>query len=136
MNIKHKLILVLAIIVGWIIPGGSFWFVRRPIKALILLALLIFLLVFGMFLADFRDIRFQDNPFYYIGRFGNGLICLSCYFFMDYTPHGLVSLRYSEFGLLYICIAGALNLVILINLLNTIDKYFIPKAGPAIPDGT
>lgn len=125
-----------ALVIGWFIPGGSFWFVRRPVKAIILFGLLGFLVVTGMVLADFRDIRFQDNPFYYLGRFGNGLIWLSCTFFMDYAPSGWVSLRYSEIGLLYICIAGVLNLVILINLINTVNKYFTPAVSGVVPDGT
>jgi len=136
MSFKQKILLVLALVVGWFLPGGSFWFVRRPAKALVLLGLLAFLVITGMVLADFRDIRFQDNPFYYMGRFGNGLVYLSCYFFMDYAPQGLVSLRYSEIGLLYICIAGALNLVVLISLINTVDKYFIVSTTDVIPDGT
>jgi hypothetical protein len=124
MNLKQKILFGLALLIGWVIPGGGFWFIRRPLKALIVFCLISLLVVIGVLLADLRDVRFQDNPFYYLGRFGNGLIWLTCTYLMDYSPRGWVPLKYSEIGLLYICIAGALNLVILISFINSANKYF------------
>jgi hypothetical protein len=136
MTHKQKILIVIAFICSWLIPGGGFFVLKRPLKGVVFFFMVAGLVTIGLFLSDFREIRMQDNPFYYLGKFGSGLIYLVCYLFMSYSPHGWVSIKYSEIGLLYICVAGALNLVVLMGLLSSANKYFTEIPAPGVPDGT
>lgn len=122
--VKKKYLIPLVILLGWLIPGGSFWVIGKRVKAVLLFSLITILLAVGLLFSDFRDIKYNDNPFYYLGRFGSGLTWLVTELITGDVPQGIISLRYLEFGLLYICIAGALNVVILLSILMKESKCF------------
>jgi len=111
-----RFILPLILIGGWCIPGLAHWYYGRRYKAVIFFALISICLILGLVISDFRAVRYLDNPFYYIGQFGSGLILLSNTLLTSELPHGLVPLIYFEIGLLYTCVGGLLNLIILLNL--------------------
>jgi len=135
----RKFILPLVLISGWILPGFAHWFYgRRPTgspggryKALIFFGIVLICSVLGIIIADFRFVRFADNPFYYVGQFGSGLTLLLKTLLTSEAPRGLISMSYFEIGLLYVCVGGILNLVILINLCSQLlaSKPFV--SGPS-----
>jgi hypothetical protein len=111
-----KWILPLALIAGWLIPGAAHSIYGKRYKALIFFALIAVCSIIGIIIADFRFIRYADNPFYYIGQFGSGLTWLIVALFTSHSPKGLIPMFYFEIGMLYICVSGILNLVFLLSL--------------------
>src|SRR3989339_1147455 len=109
-------ILPLVLLAGWLIPGFAHWFYGQKYRALIFFAVTIIVSALGIIIADFRFIRFWDNPFYYFGQFGSGPTWLLVTLLTSETPKGLISMSYFEIGMLYVCVAGILNLVVLLNL--------------------
>ena len=109
-------ILPLVLLAGWLIPGFAHWFYGQKYRALIFFAVTIIVSALGIIIADFRFIRFWDNPFYYFGQFGSGLTWLLVTLLTSEAPRGLISMSYFEIGMLYVCVAGILNMVILLNL--------------------
>lgn len=98
--------------------------VGKRFKAVWIFSLIMITLMVGVLVADFRYVGFYDNPFYYVGKFGSGLSWLVTEFITSDVPRGIISLKYSEVGLLYICTAGALNMVVLLMMLMAENKYF------------
>ena len=109
---------LLAIALAWFVPGLGHLFLGRPRKALFFFATLTFTYILGYVLADFRFVRYDDNPFYYVGRYGSGLTMLATWLIRDNGPRGISPLEYYEPGLLYMCSAGLLNVVLVLNLLS------------------
>ena len=109
-------ILPFVLLGGWLIPGFAHWYYGQRYKALMFFAIALICSILGIIIADFRFIRFLDNPFYYFGQFGSGLTWLLVTLLTSEAPRGLISMSYFEIGMLYVCVAGILNLVILLNL--------------------
>jgi hypothetical protein len=107
---------ILAAIACWAVPGSGYFILGKKYKALLLLCSVVFLAVAGIMLADFRDVRFLDNPYYYLGRFGSGFMWLAAILFLGEAPRGIVPDQYFDFGHLYLCVAGVLNLVIALSV--------------------
>jgi hypothetical protein len=117
-----RFILPLVLLTGWAIPGLAHWYYGYRLKAVIFFTIISLCLLIGLVLTDFRAVRYADNPFYYIGQFGSGFVLFFNTLLTSEMPNGLVSLRYFEIGLLYICTAGILNLIIVLNLYSQIAK--------------
>lgn len=116
--------IILGVFISWLIPGSGYWLVGKPKTHLgtLILGCLSLLILTGMLLADFRDVRFADNPFYYAGRFGSGLTYFIAAFFLSSTPAGITHYQYFDIGHLYLCVAGALNIVVVLNILSQLCK--------------
>lgn len=112
LNLKASL----AAIACWAVPGSGYFILGKKYKALLLLCSVVFLAVAGTMLADFREVRFLDNPYYYLGRFGSGFMWLATVLFLGEAPRGIVPDQYFDFGHLYLCVAGVLNLVIVLSV--------------------
>ena len=125
----NNLRLILGLIIGWLIPGSGYWVIGKRLKAVLLFSFIMFLFIGGILLADLRDIRFNDNPYYYVGRFGSGLIWLVFSFFLKLSPAGIMPVQYFDIGHLYICVAGSLNLVILINMITQVSPAPLKRDG-------
>ena len=107
-----------AFLAGWILPGAGHFVLGRWKKGLFFLALLSATCGFGMWLVDFRAVAFGDNPFYYIGQYGCGaLMMLAKVLDRAYIPANLPPSWYDP-GLLYVCVAGLLNLVVMLNVID------------------
>ncbi|MDI6732969.1 MAG: hypothetical protein QME51_05555 [Planctomycetota bacterium] len=117
---------LLILIGGWCVPGLAHFYYGQRIKALLFFGIILVCTVLGIIIADFRFVRYSDNPFYYIGQFGSGLIFLLNSVFTSVTPRGFLPLPYYEIGLLYTCVAGILNLVILLTLHTQLTKKSRP----------
>ena len=135
MNTK-KYLIPLLILMGWLIPGSSFWVLGKRTKAILIFGLLLVLLIVGLLCSDYRYVRFDDHPFYYLGKFGSGIVWLVTKYFTSPKPRGVGSLKYAEAGLLYICVAGALNVVTLLSISSIAMKRPESKVFDLITDGT
>lgn len=116
--------IILVIIISWLIPGSGYWLLgkSRSYRGVFILGLLSLLILIGVLLADLRDVKFNDNPFYYVGRFGSGLTWLVTIFLLSSAPAGIIHYQYFDIGHLYLCVAGALNIVVLLTILNQLYR--------------
>lgn len=119
---------ILAFILSWFIPGLGYLVLNKKAKFLLLFLSIMALTFAGAVLADFREIRFIDNPYYYIGRFGSGLIWGIIIILLKQAPTGIVPLQYFDVGHLYLCVAGTLNLIIALSVFT--QKIKMPKPQP------
>jgi hypothetical protein len=127
---------ILAVALAWLLPGLGHLLLGRPRKALFFFVTLTLTYVLGYVLADFRFVRYDDNPFYYVGRYGSGLTMLATWLIRDNGPRGISPLEFYEPGLLYMCSAGLLNVVLILNLLSLKDTSAdAPQDSGAKPAG-
>ncbi|MBI4712691.1 MAG: hypothetical protein HY762_05255 [Planctomycetes bacterium] len=124
---NKKIMLPFIILLGWLIPGAAHWMLNSRVKGYIIFSLTCLTLAIGLLLSDFRTLRFMDNHFYYLGQFGCGLVFLANLFLTGGHPLGVISLPYFEIGLLYTCVAGTLNLVLLLSLFQ--PRISAPLSG-------
>jgi hypothetical protein len=128
---KGERIKGLAFFVAWLVPGAGHFLLGKWKKGLFFLLLLAATYAFGMSIAGWRPVSFDDNPFYYVGQYGSGATLL------------LAKLRGAEKailrpeihptwfdpGLLYVCVVGLLNIVVMLNILDV--KLAAPPATAA-----
>jgi hypothetical protein len=109
---------------GWLIPGAGHAAVGQWRKGLFFFGLLIATAVTGFVLTDWQFVRWQDNYFYYPGKFGSGFLWLICNALTDGKPVEPTHFPRSFFdpGLLYICATGLLNVVVVFNIFRPIDE--------------
>jgi hypothetical protein len=129
---KGERIKGVAFFVGWPsrAPAISCWGSgRRPV----LLRLLGATYLFGMWIAGFRPVSYDDNPFYFVGQYGSGITLLISK--LRGAEKAVVGTRFHpswfDPGLLYVCVVGLLNLVIMLNTLDL--KVEAPAAAPPAP---
>ncbi|NUN48602.1 MAG: hypothetical protein HUU15_07220 [Candidatus Brocadiae bacterium] len=108
----------LAFLAAWILPGLGHLLLGKPRKALFFFVSLSGLYALGYLLADFRFVRFEDNQFYHVGRWGSGLTWAATWLVEKNPPRGVIPMEHYEIGLLYMCSAGLLNVVLMLNLLG------------------
>jgi hypothetical protein len=102
-------------------------------KGLFFFALLGAAYAFGMHIAGWRPVSFDDNPFYFVGQYGSGVTLLVAKLRGSEKAVLSQGIHPSWFdpGLLYVCVVGLLNLVLMLNVL---DLKTAPAAGaPAAP---
>ena len=123
---KGDRIRVIAFLAGWLLPGAGHVLVGKWKKGLFFFLILGATYLFGMWIAGFRPVSFDDNPFYFVGQYGSGVTLLVAK--LRGAEKAIIrdSLNPSWFdpGLLYVCVVGLLNLVVMLNLL---DPRLIPN---------
>jgi len=126
----------LAFILAWLLPGAGHMAMGKWKKGLFFLALLGAAYAFGMHIAGWRPVSFDDNPFYFVGQYGSGATLLVAK--LRGAEKAIVGDRihpsWFDPGLLYVCVVGLLNLVIMLNILDL--KAAAPSApapAPAAP---
>lgn len=103
------------IILGWLIPGGGYFILNKPIKFLVLASTVIVTFFIGCILCDFQTVTYEDNPFYFFSKYCSGLIFLLQSTFMGPEPKNVINQKYWESGYLYVAIAGYINILFIIN---------------------
>lgn len=121
-----------AVVGAWLVPGAGHAFLGRWKKGLLFFALLIGTYLAGLWICGWRMVSFDDNPWYYVGQFGSGLTTLVGQVLEGEKAYPVDSLPSSWFdpGLLYVCIAGLLNLVITLNVPSVLEKQPAPPEPP------
>lgn len=107
---------LIALALGWCVPGAGHWVLGQRGKAIFFFAAIMLTFAAGVALADFRNVKNEDNEFYWVGQLGCGLILFIANAVVGYVPAGKVPIEWYEIGLLYICVAGMMNVVLLLNL--------------------
>jgi hypothetical protein len=120
----------LAFLAGWLVPGLGHLMMGKPRKAMFFFASLASLHAAGYVLADFRWVRYEDNMFYWVGRWGSGLSWAATWLVESNPPRNAVPMEYYEVGLLYMCAAGLLNVILMLNLLGSPS----PQPGSPAPE--
>jgi hypothetical protein len=113
---------------AWLLPGLGHVMMGQAKKALFFFGVLVALQLFGLWICGWRTVSFDDNPFYYVGQFGSGMALLLGQTLggeKAYPREGLPVSWYDP-GLLYVCVAGLLNLVVMMSV-------FAPAAAPSKP---
>lgn len=124
-----------AILAGWLVPGAGHALLGRWRKGLFFLGLLSATYLFGLWIVGFRPVSWDENPFYYIGQYGSGATFALARLLGPEKSFPRLDLPVSWYdpGLLYVCVAGLLNLVVVCSL---IDHPVRAAAAPAAaPDG-
>lgn len=110
----------LAFLLAWLLPGAGHAVMGRWRKGLFFMAILSATYLFGLWIVGFRSVSFDENPFYYVGQYGSGLTLV-----MSKTvasgksfPRPELTPSWYDPGLLYVCVAGLLNLVLMLNVLE------------------
>lgn len=103
---------------GWLVPGAGHFVLGKKIKAVLLFSIVLVVFLVGFTLTGLKPIAWEDNPFYYLGRFGSGIFYLIAEVVASGKADPVDGMHMSIFeaGLLYCCVAGILNLVICINI--------------------
>lgn len=128
----------IAFVLAWIVPGAGHVLLGRWKKGLSLFAMLAATYVFGLWIVGFRTVSFDDNPFYYVGQYGSGATFLLARLLGEKKAYPLPEMQPSWFdpGLLYVCVVGLLNLVVMMNVLDLKAAGAPakpPEAAPASP---
>lgn len=123
-----------AYLAAWLFPGAGHLVMGKWVKGLFFLALLGGLWLAGLWIVGWKSVDWDENPFYYVGQYGSGLTLLGAkvLFPAKSFPREGLHLSWYDPGLLYVCCAGLLNLVLMLNLIDTKPAAAAP-APPAPP---
>jgi len=128
---KGERIKGVAFFAGWLVPGAGHLLMGKWKKGLFFFLLLGATYFFGMWIAGFRPVSYEDNPFYFVGQYGSGVTLLIAK--LRGAEKAIVGTRFHpswfDPGLLYVCVVGLLNLVVMLNTLDL--KVAAPAAAPA-----
>jgi len=121
-----------AFFAAWLIPGAGHVLLGKWKKGLFFFALLGSTYLFGMWIAGFRPVSFDDNPFYFFGQYGSGATFLVAKLRGAEKAIERDAIHPSWFdpGLLYVCVVGLLNLVVMLNILD-LNAGSAPVAAPS-----
>jgi len=121
-----------AFFVAWLVPGGGHFLLGKWKKGLFFFLLLAATYAFGMAIAGWRPVSFDDNPFYYVGQYGSGATLLLAKLRGAEKAILRPEIHPSWFdpGLLYVCVVGLLNVVVMLNIL---DLKLAPQPAAATP---
>ncbi|MBI4565050.1 MAG: hypothetical protein HY716_10200 [Planctomycetes bacterium] len=129
-----------AFFAAWFVPGAGHLILGRWVKALALFGLLAATYGTGLWLCGWRHVSFEDNPFYYIGQFGSGVTMFLGQLLGDPKAYPREDMPPSWFdnGMLYMCVAGLLNVVIMMSVFDAARgrkavEAPAPEAGRAAP---
>jgi hypothetical protein len=134
---KGERIKGIAFFVGWLLPGAGHVLLGKWKKGLFFFLILGATYLFGMWIAGFRPVSFDDNPFYFVGQYGSGAALLIAKLRGAEKAIVRPGIHPSWFdpGLLYVCVVGLLNLVVMLNLLDAKALSFETAAAPASAPG-
>lgn len=125
----------IAFVAAWLLPGAGHLVMGKWRKGLFFFLMLGAAYLFGMYIAGFRPVSFDDNPFYYVGQYGSGATFLVAK--LRGAEKAIVrdQIHPSWFdpGLLYVCVVGLLNLVVMLNILDLKAGTTVPGAAPGTP---
>ena len=123
-----------AFFAGWFVPGVGHVIMGRWVKGLAIFGLLGAAYVTGLCLCGWRTVAFEDNPFYYVGQFGSGVTTWLGQTLSNpkaYPPVDKFPPSWFDGGMLYVCVAGLLNLVVMMSVFD-VKKAAVP-APPPVP---
>jgi hypothetical protein len=123
-----------AFFLAWFVPGAGHLLLGRPVKAAVLFLILATLYVSGLYLSGWRLVSFDDNPFYYVGQFGSGITTALGRILAEPKayPRADVPTKWIDPALLYVCVAGLLNIVVAVGVFDAVRPRRAPES-PEVP---
>jgi len=120
-----------AFFLAWFVPGAGHLLLGRPVKAAALFLILAGLYVTGLWLSGWRLVSFDDNPFYYVGQFGSGITTALGRLLAEPKafPRDDLPSKWIDPALLYVCVAGLLNIVVTVGVFDAVRPAKAPEAG-------
>lgn len=101
---------------GWVIPGGGHFFLGRRERGALFLVALVATFVAGAALTGFQEVPFAESPLYAVGRFGSATFLVLAEVLSRREPFSWIGSRFLQPGLLYMCVSGILNVVVMLSL--------------------
>lgn len=110
----------MAFLAAWLVPGAGHFVLARWRKGLFFFVVLALTYATGLWLSGWRTVSFDDNPFYHVGQYGCALTTLLGWVWGDPKafPRDDVPKSWFDPGLLYVCVVGLLNVVIMLSVLE------------------
>jgi hypothetical protein len=132
---KGERIRAVAMLAGWLLPGAGHAVLGRWKKALFFLTVLSATYLFGLWITGFRPVSFDENPFYFVGQYGSGVtFALAKLLGPEKAfPRANLPVSWYDPGLLYVCVAGLLNLVVVVSLIDLPRAAAAPGSAPSAP---
>lgn len=107
-----------AFVLAWLLPGAGHAILGKWKKGLFFFAILAATWLGGTAIVGFKSVSFDENPFYYVGQYGSGaMLALAKFLPKSSIPDGMHPNVYDP-GLLYMCVAGLMNIVVLLNVFD------------------
>jgi hypothetical protein len=127
-----------AFLLGWMLPGAGHVLLGRWGKGLFFFGVLAATYLLGLWIVGFRAVSWEDNPFYYVGQWGSGATFLAGRLLSIRKAFPREGFHPSWFdpGLLYVCVSGLLNIVVMLNVLELKRPGAVapaPAPAPAAP---
>jgi TM2 domain-containing membrane protein YozV len=111
---------VLAVLLGWLIPGFGHVYVGRPLKGLLYLVIVGAVFGGGLLLSQGLCVTPEREPVWFVGQAFAGIPAgLAAWMTRDLRP--LERLATFDVGLLYTTVGGLLNLVAISDVLGIVD---------------
>lgn len=111
--------LVLSMGLGWLIPGLGHVYMRKYRRGAIFFGAILALFLIGLMLCQWTYTTRSDFPFYLTGKYGSGLVLFGQYLLTGSHAIDLsVHFHYVEIGILFISVAGLLNVITVLNLID------------------
>jgi hypothetical protein len=122
----------LCLVAAWVVPGLGHLLLGRRGKALLYFALLTFTFLFGMWLADWRNVRTDDDfELYFFGEAFLGGLAFPALWLTRGLPLVEAQPRL-DVGLLFSTVAGIMNLCVIVDVYETA----CPRATVPQPDSS
>jgi hypothetical protein len=122
---RSPITVLLCIVAAWLVPGAGHWLLGRRAKALLYFGLLTFTFLCGMWLADFRNVRVDDDfKLYFWGEALIGGLAFPAL----WLTKGLELVQEQprlDVGLLFSTVAGIMNVCVMVDVYETA----CPKPG-------
>ncbi len=111
--------LIIALILAWVFPGLGHFYFKKHLRGMFCTVGILVLFFLGLLLCDWGYATRSDFPFYLGGRYGSGFVLFGHWLLtvrreIDFQ----VSFHYYEIGILCISVAGLLNSVSVLNLID------------------
>lgn len=128
---------LLCIVATWIVPGSGHWLLGRRGKALLYAVVLGATFLIGLWMAEFRAVRTDED--FYLYLFGEGLFAGAAFPTLWLTRGLELVADYPrlEVGRLFCTVAGIMNVCVMVDVFETAYPRPVPdgEVGAAQPAG-
>ena len=113
--------LLLAALLGWLIPGAGHFALGMRSKGLFFFVIVLGTFLGGLVLADFHAVRLERHPIYFAAYVFMGLPTFAT---MLLTESLMVTkfIRFESLGTLYCATAALLNLLVVIDVFGAAER--------------
>ncbi len=125
---------VVAVFLGWLVPGLGHRFQGRKTRSAIVFGLLVGLFLWGSWLAEGTNLSRERHFYYWSGQFLLGLPAIAAEFLAGH-PRVTGEIPRVDVGLLFACMAGLLNVLALLDVYGVAERRWLgvereaPDAG-------